>query len=162
MPTGAPMPSWSSTTKSCGSTWRISRPVGSATAFAASIARRTSSRVISRFFPATVEAFDVWSRDGDVDRVHFDTGHQLCFLDGVLDRLDRGFEIDDRAAPNAFRFGHADPDNPEAAVVHPLADDSRHLRGANIESDEISLPTSHRPPQPVCVRLPPFACAALA
>ena len=47
------MPSCSSTTKSCGSTCRISRPLGSATAFAASIARRTSSRVISRFFPAT-------------------------------------------------------------------------------------------------------------
>ena len=53
MPTGAPMPSCSSTTKSCGSTWRISRPVGSDTALAASIARRTSSRVISRFLPAT-------------------------------------------------------------------------------------------------------------
>ena len=53
MPTGAPMPSCSSTTKSCGSTWRISRPLGSATALAASIARRTSSRVISRFLPAT-------------------------------------------------------------------------------------------------------------
>ena len=53
MPIGAPMPSCSSTTKSCGSTCRISRPVGSATALAASIARRTSSRVISRFLPAT-------------------------------------------------------------------------------------------------------------
>src|SRR5688572_14317569 len=47
------MPSCSSTTKSCGSTCRISRPVGSATALAASMARRTSSRVISRFLPAT-------------------------------------------------------------------------------------------------------------
>src|SRR5688572_13473678 len=53
IPIGAPIPSCSSTTKSCGSTCRISRPVGSATAFAASIARRTSSRVISRFLPAT-------------------------------------------------------------------------------------------------------------
>ena len=53
IPTGAPMPSCSSTTKSCGSTCRISRPVGSATALAASMARRTSSRVISRFLPAT-------------------------------------------------------------------------------------------------------------
>src|SRR5882672_7465910 len=53
MPTGAPMPSCSSTTKSWGSTWRISRPVGSETALAASNARRTSSRVISRFLPAT-------------------------------------------------------------------------------------------------------------
>ena len=47
------MPSWSSTTKSCGSTCRIWRPVGSETALAASIARPTSSGVISRFFPAT-------------------------------------------------------------------------------------------------------------
>src|SRR6266853_243952 len=53
MPTGAPIPSCSSTTKSCGSTCRISRPVGSETALAASMARRTSSRVISRFLPAT-------------------------------------------------------------------------------------------------------------
>ena len=53
IPTGAPMPSCSSTTKSCGSTCRISRPAGSVTALAASIARRTSSRVISRFLPAT-------------------------------------------------------------------------------------------------------------
>ena len=53
IPTGAPMPSCSSTTKSCGSTCRISRPVGSDTALAASMARRTSSLVISRFFPAT-------------------------------------------------------------------------------------------------------------
>src|SRR5688572_19824778 len=53
MPIGAPMPSWSSTTKSCGRTWRISRPVGNDTALAASMARLTSSRVISRFLPAT-------------------------------------------------------------------------------------------------------------
>ena len=53
MPTGSPMPSWSSTTKSWGSTWRISRPPGRLTARAASMARRTSSRVISRFLPAT-------------------------------------------------------------------------------------------------------------
>src|SRR5262249_26081348 len=53
IPTGAPIPSCSSTTKSCGSTCRISRPVGSDTALAASMARRTSSRVISRFLPAT-------------------------------------------------------------------------------------------------------------
>ncbi len=53
MPTGTAMPSWSSTTKSCGRTCRISRPPGSATARAASIARLTSSRVISRLRPAT-------------------------------------------------------------------------------------------------------------
>ena len=53
MPIGEPTPSCSSTTKSWGSTWTISRPLGSATALAASMARLTSSRVISRFLPAT-------------------------------------------------------------------------------------------------------------
>ncbi len=53
MPMGAPIPSCSSTTKSCGRTCRISRPFGSATALAASTARPTSSLEISRFFPAT-------------------------------------------------------------------------------------------------------------
>ena len=78
MPTGAPMPSCSSTTKSCGSTWRISRPLGSATALAASIARRTSSRVISRFLPgdrddaAAVERLDVRARQPEVHRVDLD------------------------------------------------------------------------------------------
>ena len=53
IPIGAPMPSCSSTTKSCGSVCSTSRPFGRDTAFAASIARRTSWRVISRFCPAT-------------------------------------------------------------------------------------------------------------
>ena len=111
MPTGAPMPSCSSTTKSCGSTCRISRPVGSDTALAASIARRTSSRVISRFFPATaitpaaVEPLDVRAGQRQVHRIDLDAGHQLGFVDGLLDRLDRRFEVDDdtRAGCRATR-----------------------------------------------------------
>ena len=89
MPTGAPMPSWSSTTKSWGSTCRISRPVGSATALAASIARRTSSRVISRFLPATamtprlLKPLMCGPEMREVDRIDLDAGHQLGFLDGV-------------------------------------------------------------------------------
>ena len=53
MPMGEVISSWSSTTKSCGRTWRISRPLGRDTALAASIARRTSSPEISLFFPET-------------------------------------------------------------------------------------------------------------
>ena len=48
IPVGSPIPSWSSTTNSWGSTWRISRSMGMETALAASMARRTSSRSMSR------------------------------------------------------------------------------------------------------------------
>ena len=87
MPIGAPMPSWSSTTKSCGSTCRISRPVGSDTALAASIARLTSSRVISRFLPATAITPRLLKPlmcgpDSDRCTVSISTpGHQLGFFD---------------------------------------------------------------------------------
>jgi hypothetical protein len=51
MPVGSSIPSCPSTTNSWGSTWMISRSLGSAIAFAASMARNTSSREISRVFP---------------------------------------------------------------------------------------------------------------
>ena len=53
MPTGSFTPSWSSTTNSCGRTWRISRSVGSATARAASSTRSTSPAATSRLLTAT-------------------------------------------------------------------------------------------------------------
>ena len=53
MPEGSPMPSWSSTTNSWGSTWRISRSMGMETALAASITRFTSSRSMVRFLEET-------------------------------------------------------------------------------------------------------------
>src|SRR5579885_443685 len=48
MPTASRMPSWASTINSCGRTCRISRSSGSEMLRAASTARRTSSRSISR------------------------------------------------------------------------------------------------------------------
>ncbi len=53
MPVGSRMPSWSSTTKSWGSTCRISRSTGMGMALAVSTARRTSSRSITRFLVET-------------------------------------------------------------------------------------------------------------
>src|SRR5688572_11811566 len=78
IPRGAPIPSWSSTTKSCGRTCRISRPAGRDTALAASMARLTSSRVISRFFPATATTPRllnplIWGPDNDRWTVSIDT-----------------------------------------------------------------------------------------
>ena len=149
IPTGAPMPSCSSTTKSCGSTCRISRPVGSDTALAASIARRTSSRVISRFLPATaitprlLKPLMCGPGQRQVHRVDLDAGHQLGLLDRLLDRVDRRLEVDDDAAPDAARLGDADADDVEPVAVEHLADDRRHLRRADVEPDQIPLFSRH-------------------
>ena len=78
--------------------------------------------------------------------VDFDPGHQLRFVDGVLDGLDGGLEIHDGAAPDAFRLGDANPDDLEAAVVHRFRDDGGDLRGANVEPDQIPISASHIPP----------------
>jgi hypothetical protein len=50
---GSLIPSWSSTMNSCGMTWMISRSIGIATAFAASITRSTSAAEISLSFRET-------------------------------------------------------------------------------------------------------------
>ena len=97
---------------------------------------------------AAVEAFDVRPRDGHVHRIDFDARHQLGFVDGVCDALDRRLQVDDGAAANALRFGHADADDLQAAIVHQLGDDGRHLRRADVEPDQISLSTAHTPPNP--------------
>ena len=149
MPTGSPMPSWSSTTKSCGSTCRISRPFGSATALAASIARRTSSRVISRFLPgdghdaAAVEGLDVGARQRQVHRVDLDAGGQLRLLDRLLDRLDRRLEVDHDAAADALRVGRADPDDVERRHRRYLADDRGDLGGADVQTHQVAFLTCH-------------------
>ena len=153
MPTGAPMPSCSSTTKSCGSTCRISRPLGSATAFAASIARRTSSRVISRFFPATattprlLNALTCAPDRPEMNRVDLDARGQLGLVDRLLDRLDRSLEVDDDAAPDAARVRQSDTNDVQAAVVGDLADDGGHLRRADVESDQIPFLACHQVPR---------------
>ena len=63
----------------------------------------------------------------------------------LLDRVDRGLEVHDQAAPDAARLGEADADDVEAAAVHHLADDRGHLRGADVESDQIALFACHAP-----------------
>ena len=144
-PTGAPMPSCSSTTKSCGSTCRISRPAGSDTARAASIARRTSSRVTSRFLPATattprlLKPLMCGPLSAEMHRADLDAGHQLGFLDRPLDRLDRGVEIDHDAALQPLRLGDAEADDVDAALVDELADDGADLRGPDVEPHHVAL-----------------------
>ena len=145
MPVGSPMPSWSSTTNSCGSTCRISRSIGIETALAASIARRTSSRSISavlardRDHAARVEAADVGAGDAHVGRADLDAGHQLGLLDHALDRVDGGLEVDDDALAQALGLGLADADDVEAALVGDLGHDRADLVGPDVEADDVAV-----------------------
>ena len=92
---------------------------------------------------AAVEPLDVRAGHRQVDGVDLDAGHQLGLVDGLLDRVDRGLEVDDHAAPDAARLGDADADDVEAAVVDQLADDGADLRRADVEPDQIAILTSH-------------------
>ncbi len=100
------------------------------------MARRTSSRVISRFF-------DVRAGQREVNRVDLHAGHQLGFLDRLLDRIDRRLEVDDDAPADAARLGDPEPDDVEAVAVEHFADDGRHLRRADVEPDQIPFFTRH-------------------
>ncbi len=92
---------------------------------------------------AAVEALDVRSADRQVHRADLDAGHQLGFLDRLLDRLDRRLEIDDDAALQALRFGDADADHIDAAVVQQLADHGADLGGADVETHHVSFLSCH-------------------
>src|SRR6185295_988 len=73
-------------------------------------------------------------------------GHQLGFVDRLLDRIDRRLEVDDDAAADAARLGDAETDDVEPAAVHDLADHRGHLRGADVEPDQVSFLSRHRVP----------------
>ena len=76
----------------------------------------------------------------EVHRVDLDAGHQLGFLDRLLDRIDRGLEVDDHAAADAARLGNAEADDVEAvrrSMISPTT--AGHLRGADVEPDQVSL-----------------------
>ena len=72
---------------------------------------------------AAVEALDVRPGQRQVHRVDLDAGHQLGFLDRLLDRLDGRLEVDDDAAPDAARLGHAEADDVEPARRRGISPD---------------------------------------
>ena len=157
------MPSCSSTTKSCGSTWRISRPVGSDTAFAASIARRTSSRVISRFLPATAitpRLLKPLMCGPDSARCT-----ESISTPAISSASSIAFLIESTAAsrltttPRRMPRDSATPmpTMSSAAAVEHLADDGRDLRRADVEPDQVPLFSRH---SASAVRLAGFAVSA--
>ena len=149
MPTGAPIPSCSSTTKSWGSTCRISRPVGSDTALAASIARRTSSRVISRFLPATAitpRLLNPLMCGPDSARCT-----ESISTPAISSASSIAFLIESTAASRLTttpRRMPRDSATPSPTMSRPiavedLADHRRHLRGADVEPDQVPFSSCH-------------------
>ena len=86
---------------------------------------------------AAVEGLDVRARERQVHAVDLDAGRELGFVERPLDRLGRRVDVVDDAAADALRLGEPDADDVEAAVVHELADDDRHLRRPDVEPDQI-------------------------
>src|SRR5690606_1201821 len=64
-------------------------------------------------------------------------------VDRSLDRLDRGFEIHDDAAPDPLRVSEPDADDVEPPVLGGLSDDGGDLRRADVEPDQVPFLARH-------------------
>src|SRR5262245_36374270 len=78
-----------------------------------------------------------------MDRVDLDAGHELGFLDRLLDGVHRGLEVHDDAATDAVGFGDADADDVDTVAFQDFSDDCRHRRCADVEADQVSLSPRH-------------------
>ena len=58
---------------------------------------------------AAVEAFDMWTRETDVNRFDLAMSHRLGFGDAFLDRFNDSFQADDRTLLDSFGVGHSEP-----------------------------------------------------
>jgi hypothetical protein len=83
-----------------------------------------------------VEAADVIAGDAGIHRVDLAAGHQLRFLDGALNRLHRGLDVDDDAFLQAPGWMNADTDDFDAVVLGYFADDGRHLGCTDIQTHD--------------------------
>ncbi len=85
---------------------------------------------------AGVQPLDVAAGDAGHDVLHLTPGHLLGGLHGGVHRLEGGLDVDHHAAAEAGRGRGAHTDDLELVVLIVLADDGRHLGGADVEADE--------------------------
>src|SRR5690606_10442205 len=116
--------------------------------------------VLDRDDAVGVEPLDVPTRDADVDRLDLTAGHQLGFLDGLLDRGDGGVDVDHDALAEPPGRIRPDPDDVDA-VGGRLTDDGADLRRADVEADDEVPLLAHSscPPPEVSVDRGPSALA---
>ena len=92
--------------------------------------------VANRHDAGRVAALHVVAGDRGVDRADLAARHQLGFLDRALDRLHGGLDVHHDAALEAARLVRADADHLDRIARRVLADQRRHLGGADIQSDD--------------------------
>jgi hypothetical protein len=81
----------------------------------------------------TVEAFDMIARKASKHRVNLASGHQLRFFHGLLNRVNRAFDIDDDAFAQPLRGMGPDTYNFHTSVGH-FAYDSTNLGGTDVQA----------------------------
>ena len=142
------MPSCASTRNSCGSTCRTSRSSGSEMLRAASMARRTSSRSISRGrvpegnAAAAVHAAHMTAGHADHRGLHRNVGHTFGFFHGAANGTHRGIQINDQAFAQSLGFRRAQSEKIHLLVVD-FRDQRAGLGAADIQPyDEIYLSCS--------------------
>ena len=83
--------------------------------------------ILDRHDSVGVQAADVGAGDADVHRMNLAAGHELRLIDGALDRLHRGVDVDDHTLFHALGRVRADTDHLDGPVGTHLADDGHHL-----------------------------------
>ncbi len=87
-----------------------------------------------------IHAADMAARDSRIDRLNPAACHQLGFLDGALNRLHRGLQIDHHPFFQATGRMGSDAHHLDFTVFVCLADDAGDLGGADVQTDdEISI-----------------------
>src|SRR5207237_3872774 len=92
---------------------------------------------------AAVEGSDVRSGDAHPGARYLDSGHDLRFFRGALDRVDRGVDVDDVPFARAPVGRGALADDVERAVGVLLADQDADLRAADVAGNQEALGLSH-------------------
>ncbi|MNL13574.1 hypothetical protein D3C87_1344830 [compost metagenome] len=92
--------------------------------------------VLDGHHPARVEAADMAAGNAGEDLGDLAVGHQLGLLQRALDRLHGGLDIDHDPLLQTLGLGLAHPDHFVAAVGAQFRDHRRHLRGADVETDQ--------------------------
>ena len=93
---------------------------------------------------AGVDALDVAPGHAGVHPVHLAARHELRRLDGVLDGLHGGLDVDDDAPAQAAGGRGAHADDLQLSGLVELADDGADLRRADVQPDD-QFRWSHRP-----------------
>ena len=83
-----------------------------------------------------IDAANMATGDAGKHRANLAARHQLGFFHRTLNRLHRGFDVDDHTLLQSARWLGADTDDFDIALDGHFADDRDDLRGADIEPDD--------------------------